>query len=92
MSTKHILLSAAVLLSAACGKNIVKIESGEGYTIARQSKGPTLGYTSAPILEIDGLLFKDLNRDGTLNPYEDWRLESKKRAEDLAKRMDVGQI
>lgn len=92
MSSKHILLSAAVLLSAACGKNIVKIESGEGYTIARQSKGPTLGYTSAPILEIDGLLFKDLNRDGTLNPYEDWRLESKKRAEDLAKRMDVGQI
>ncbi len=92
MTTKHILLAAAVLLTAACGKNAIQIESLEGYTLAHQSKGPTLGYVSAPTLEVDGYLFKDLNRDGTLNPYEDWRLKPEKRAEDLAKRMDIEQI
>lgn len=29
---------------------------------------------SSPILERDGLRFKDLNKNGVLDPYEDWRL------------------
>lgn len=28
--------------------------------------GPTIGATSAPILEVDGLFFKDLERTGAL--------------------------
>jgi len=57
--------------------------------------GPTLGYSTESgvrILEIDGLLFKDLSRDGQLHPYEDWRLPAAERARDLASRMTVEQI
>ncbi|GBF74808.1 beta-glucosidase [Paenibacillus sp. 598K] len=57
--------------------------------------GPTLGYSTESgvrILEIDGLLFKDLSRDGQLHPYEDWRLPAAERARDLASRMSVEQI
>ena len=54
--------------------------------------GPTIGATSAPILEVDGLYFKDLERTGTLLPYEDWRLTPEERAKDLAARLSVEEI
>lgn len=49
--------------------------------------GPTLTYSKTSgvtILEVDGLPFKDLNRDGKLQPYEDWRLDTTTRATNLA--------
>ncbi|MET3848336.1 glycoside hydrolase family 3 N-terminal domain-containing protein [Paenibacillus sp. OAE614] len=57
--------------------------------------GPTLGYSAASgvkILEQDGLYFKDLSRDGQLDPYEDWRLSPVERAKDLASKMTTEQI
>lgn len=54
--------------------------------------GPLLGVTSAPILEVDGLYFKDLARCGQLLPYEDWRLTPEERAKDLASRLSVEEI
>lgn len=50
---------------------------------------PRIGARSAPILRIDGLRFKDLNRNGALDPYEDWRLPPLARARDLAARMTL---
>jgi len=50
---------------------------------------PRLGSRSAPILQIDGLKFKDLNRSGVVEPYEDWRLTPDARARDLVSRMTV---
>ena len=41
----------------------------------------------APMLQKDGLQFKDLNRNGVLDPYEDWRLSPEQRARDLVARM-----
>lgn len=54
--------------------------------------GPEIVTTSAPVIEVDGLLFKDLARTGELLPYEDWRLDATARAADLAGRMSVEQI
>ena len=54
--------------------------------------GPTLGLTSAPVLQQDGLYFKDLARCGKLLPYEDWRLSPEERAKDLASRLSVEDI
>jgi hypothetical protein len=34
---------------------------------------PTIVAKKASILEVDGLQFKDLNGNGKLDPYEDWR-------------------
>ncbi|NLZ73520.1 MAG: glycoside hydrolase family 3 protein, partial [Bacteroidales bacterium] len=37
----------------------------------------------------DNLHFKDLNGNGYLDRYEDWRLSSKERAKDLCSKMTV---
>ena len=42
-----------------------------------------------PIIERDGLRFKDLNRSGALDAYEDWRLTPEARARDLTGRMTL---
>ena len=39
------------------------------------------------IIEVDGLRFRDLDGDGQLTPYEDWRLPAAERAADLVARM-----
>src|ERR1041384_498545 len=57
-----------------------------GQGAARQ---PTLGARSAPIIQAGGLKFKDLNRDGRLEPYEDWRLSPSARARDLVSRLTL---
>ena len=43
----------------------------------------------APVLNQNGLQFKDLNRNGVLDPYEDWRLTPEQRARDLVTRMTL---
>jgi len=52
-------------------------------------KQPELGYRSAKILVINGLQFKDLNRNGILDKYEDWRLSNNERAMDLLSKMSI---
>jgi len=65
------------------------------YVLVENEGGATLGYSPASGVKIitkDGLQFKDLNKNGKLDPYEDWRLPVEERAKDLAKRMSVEQI
>lgn len=50
---------------------------------------PELGYRSVNILTVQGLKFKDLNRNGKLDPYEDWRLTPEQRSLDLLSKMSV---
>ena len=52
-------------------------------------KQPVLGYRSTKILEENGLQFKDLNRNGKLDKYEDWRLSNNERALDLLSKMSI---
>ena len=58
-------------------------------------KGATLGYSAASgvkVLQLNGLHFKDLNKNGKLDKYEDWRLDVDVRAKDLASKMNIEQI
>ena len=41
----------------------------------------------APVLRVNGLLFKDLNKNGKLDVYEDWRLSPQNRAKDMVQQM-----
>lgn len=50
---------------------------------------PQIVAATKPVLSIDGLEFKDLNASGTLEPYEDWRLSSTERADDLVAQMSL---
>ena len=46
-----------------------------------------IGARVKPVLELEGLRFRDLNGNGVLDPYEDWRLSAAERAADLVSRM-----
>nr|WP_297783985.1 glycoside hydrolase family 3 N-terminal domain-containing protein [uncultured Allomuricauda sp.] len=86
-------LLIAVLL-VGCGPKFTE-ESKEGFNLVHNENGETLGYTpnsGVQVLTIDRLAFKDLNKNGSLDPYEDWRLTADERANDLAKKMSVEQI
>jgi len=50
---------------------------------------PQLGTRGVPIIQRDGLRFKDLNRSGAVDSYEDWRLTPEARARDLVSRMTL---
>ncbi len=68
-------------------------ETKNGYTLIRNEGGATLGlHDGSRIVERDGLAFKDLAGTGELLPYEDWRLDPKTRAKDLASRLSREEI
>jgi len=50
---------------------------------------PAISSQATPVLTIDGSRFRDLNRNGALDPYEDWRLDVERRAADLRGRMTL---
>ena len=54
---------------------------------AQQPTQTPLGNRVKSLVEADGLYFKDLNDNGQLDPYEDWRLTTDERIEDLVGRM-----
>ncbi len=49
----------------------------------------SLSSRGAPILEVDDFEFRDLNKNGVLDPYEDWRLADADRVDDLIARMTI---
>lgn len=53
----------------------------------KNPNGPTIGVTAKDVIESDGLYFKDLNGDGTLNTYKDWRKTPSERAKALAEEL-----
>ena len=48
---------------------------------------PVISTRSKAIITVDGYTFKDLNSNGKLDPYEDWRLSVDERSNDLVARM-----
>ncbi len=46
---------------------------------------------SVPLLHLNGLVFKDLNRNGKLDVYEDWRQPPSQRAQDLVRQMTLAE-
>lgn len=69
----------ATLALAACGNDTVS----EAYT------QPVFGATTFNLVKVDGYTFKDMNRNGKIDPYEDWRLSAEARADDLLSRMTL---
>ena len=67
----------------------------DSFVLVEQKGGPTLGYSASSgvkTLIIDGYAFKDLNRNDSLDIYEDWRLTPEERAADLASQLSVEEI
>ena len=67
----------------------------EDFILVENDDGKTLGVSKEGahhLLYVDGYAFKDLNNNGKLDPYEDWRLDDKTRIEDLVKRLSIEEI
>lgn len=75
--------------------NWSETETDDGYIIVTNEGGKTLGYSpdsGVELLQDDGYAFKDLNRNGVIDPYEDWRLDPEERAKDLAAQLSTEDI
>ena len=67
----------------------IGVTSGLARDLGTQNRQPVLGARSSRLLDVDGLTFKDLNKNGRLDPYEDWRLPVDRRVADLLSRMTL---
>lgn len=56
---------------------------------AQKVAQPLLGKRTVELLKINNLQFKDLNKNGKLDKYEDWRLPTEIRAKDLLAQMTI---
>jgi beta-glucosidase len=91
--SKLILLATATVI-ISCGPKWKETESN-GVKIVTNEGGKTLGYSATSGVKLitqDRLAFKDLNKNGKLDKYEDWRLALDDRAKDLASQLSVEQI
>ncbi len=50
---------------------------------------PTIGHRAKSAVTVSGMVFHDLDGNGRLTPYEDWRLTNEERARDLLSRMTL---
>lgn len=57
--------------------------------MSNNSVQPSLGSKTVEILKVNGLQFKDLNKNHKLDKYEDWRLTTDERVQDLISQMTI---
>lgn len=84
----------SIILLSGCGPKYT-VEEKEGISIVHNKNGQSLGYAPASgltLVEENGFAFKDLNKNGELDIYEDWRQAVDERAADLVKQMSVEEM
>ncbi|MBO5594566.1 MAG: beta-glucosidase, partial [Prevotella sp.] len=89
------LLALAGWLSAGCSGQKWSEQQVDSFMLVTQKGGPSLGYSpqsGVKLLTVDGFAFKDLNRNDSLDAYEDWRLPAEERAADLASQLSIEEI
>lgn len=97
MKNIYLLAVASILVASSCKQQPQwsQADLNENIKLVTVENGPVLGYSNnsgVSILIVDQLPFKDLNKNGSLDPYEDWRLSVEERAQDLASKMSPEQI
>ena len=85
-NNNHCFATLSLLVSLTLAAAPVSVHAQDH---TRPTLQPVLGYRSAKILSVDGLQFKDLNRNGLLDKYEDWRLSNAERSKDLLSKMSL---
>ena len=94
---KHIYYFALLIIVSLSFSSCKKwSESGTGsLRLVTNPEGQTLGYdttSGVKLITNKGLAFKDLNKNGQLDVYEDWRLSADERSKDLASKLSIEQI
>ena len=63
-------------------------DTGDGYYLVTQGDGTTLGIAdTSKLIQVSGYAFKDLNGNGVLDVWEDWRQDSATRAQAVAEEL-----
>ena len=89
-----IFISVSLVTTTIHAQNWNEKTNGTISTVTNKG-GQTLRYSTTSgikIISADGFAFKDLNKNGKLDKYEDWRLPADVRAKELASKMSVEQI
>ena len=90
----YLFAALAVTLSLGSCKNWSETGTGS-LRIVINKGGQNLGYDTTShikLITVNGFAFKDLNKNGKLDKYEDWRLGAEERAKDLATKLSVNEI
>lgn len=85
-------LVSSVAAATIAGGAFAQSSSGgnpPAHSNAGGKKAPSVEAHVKPTIKIGQRLFKDLNANGKLDPYEDWRLSTEKRVADLLPRMSM---
>ncbi|MGB5435522.1 MAG: glycoside hydrolase family 3 N-terminal domain-containing protein, partial [Maribacter sp.] len=85
---------ALSLLLGSCSEKFTTVQN-DGYISVHNKDATTLGYhpeSGVKLLTVDRYAFKDLNKNGELDAYEDWRLSADDRAKDLASKLTLEDI
>lgn len=84
------LVLGSLSVSAMAEENPVKESASGFYYIEATDTQARLSAASADkFIQADGLWFKDLNNNGALDTYEDWRLSDDERTADLVSQMNL---
>lgn len=88
---RYIVSILSFLLCISCSRTL---EYGD-VVFVHQHGGPVIGVSrlsGVTVLTEEGKEFKDADRDGTLDEFEDWRLSPERRALDLAECLTVEEM
>ena len=95
MSNKLTIILFSFCTLTACTQQKWKEVKQDGFILVENEGGKSLGYSPSSgvkILTDGGFAFKDLNKNGALDRYEDWRLSYEDRGKDLAHQLSLEQI
>ena len=84
-----VILAPALLLQAAESAQQKPAAAQPGAAAPRPVVQPKVEARRAPVITVAGLTFRDLNKNGTLDGYEDWRLPVDQRVADVVAKMTV---
>lgn len=87
MKTPIVALLPLTLAAAAVASPAPVSGAGQATKIAQIP----IDEQNGPVIVVNGLRFRDLDRNGTLTPYEDWRLPTERRVDDLVRRMTLAE-
>ena len=92
---KKIFLALLCVIQFSCTKGWVKFQYEDLFTVENYSwfsDGPDLKYTNSSGVDLifeNSFAFKDLNKNGELDDYENWTLPIDKRVTDLVSKMTI---
>ena len=93
--TNVVVVGGMLIGLMACNGQKWSEQQVDSFMLVTQKEGPTLSYSpqsGVKLLTEDGYAFKDLNRNDSLDAYEDWRLTPQERAADLASKLSREEI